>query len=327
MLEIFEKLSEIVSVSGRERKLAERVAELVEPYADEVRIDTLGNVIAFKKGLSEAPKKLMITAHTDEVGFTTTYIEENGRVRVSPVGCIDVPAAAFSQVVFSGGAVGLLIPDGKVEGGSYYIDLGACSKEQAEKLVSPGETASVRSSLFKMENGYISGRPFDDKLCCAVLIEAMKRLKDVPNDLYFVFTTQEEIGSRGAAVAVNAIEPDIGIAVDGTFACDSYGPKAHDIKLGGGAAIKIRDNSLICSEKIVEKMIELAKKHEVKYQLELLEGGGCDAGVMQSTGKGTLAGSISVPMRHMHTPREMANISDLDECMKLLILLCEDETL
>ena len=323
MTELIKKLMYVPGISGREDKIAEVIKKEVEAYADEVYTDPVGNLIAHKKGNG---KKVMFAAHMDEIGYFVTFIDDRGLIKVGNVGGINAIAGAFTQVVSEKGVYGVIVPsdmkDVKVDG--LYIDIGAKTKKQAESKVKIGDYF-VHVPTFRRLNGstrYI-GRPFDDRIGCAVLIETLKNVKNTDNDLYFVFSVQEEVGCRGAKPAAYSIEPEVGIAIDVTAVGGKPGAPTMDVKLGGGAAIKIKDASVICSYEIVNKMRELAKENKVKYQEEILIRGGTDTSAMQISKGGCLAGAISVPSAYIHSVNEMIDMSDVKEIVKLATLVAE----
>ena len=323
MTELIKKLMFVPGISGREDKIAEVIKKEVEAYADEVYTDLVGNLIAHKKGNG---KKVMFAAHMDEIGYFVTFIDDRGLIKVGNVGGINAIAGAFTQVVSEKGVYGVIVPsdmkDVKVDG--LYIDIGAKTKKQAESKVKIGDYF-VHVPAFRRLNGstrYI-GRPFDDRIGCAVLIETLKNVKNTDNDLYFVFSVQEEVGCRGAKPAAYSIEPEVGIAIDVTAVGGKPGAPTMDVKLGGGAAIKIKDASVICSYEIVNKMRELAKENKVRYQEEILIRGGTDTSAMQISKGGCLAGAISVPSAYIHSVNEMIDMSDVKEIVKLATLVAE----
>ena len=324
MTELVKKLMFTSGVSGREDKISEVIRKEVEPYADEVYNDPMGNLVAHKKGNG---KKVMFAAHMDEIGYFVTFIDDRGLIKVGSVGGINTLAGAFTQVVSENGVYGVIVPSDskdipKCE--DLYIDIGVKTKKQAEAKVKVGDYF-VHVPAFRRLNGtsrYI-GRPFDDRVGCAILVETLKNVKNTDNDLYFVFTVQEEVGSRGARPATYHIEPEIGIAIDVTRVGGKPGSPTMDVKLGGGAAIKIKDSSVICSYEIVNKMRELAKENKVKYQDEMLVSGGTDTSVMQISKGGCLVGAISIPSAYIHSVNEMIDMGDVKEIVKLATLVAE----
>ena len=260
MRNILRQLLKIPSVSGREGKLGEYIAGEMRSYFDTVRTDALGNVICHKNGTG---KKLLFCAHMDEIGFIVTFIEEDGFLRCAPVGGIDWNAAAYSRVVFENGRSGVLIPEDGVKpedykGDTFVVDIGAKSRAEAARLIKIGDCFALEGGLFSLAGSRICGRPLDDKLGCAVLMSAAKEAASFQNDITFVFSVQEEVGLRGARTAAFDVVPDYGIAVDVTLTGDTKGAKPMAVSLGKGAAIKLKDKSVICDAYLTEKIACLA---------------------------------------------------------------------
>jgi len=324
MVKYIKDLVKILSVSGHEEKSADYIAEQMSPYFDEVYKDTLGNLICHKKGMG---KKLMMCAHMDEIGFIVTYIEDDGYVRFAPIGGISFAAAAYSEVVFENGRVGVIVPESEVKpadykADSFVVDLGAKTKKEAERLCKIGDTFAVRPSVTSLAGGRLCGRPLDDKIGCAILMAAAEKSDSFKNDVTFVFTVQEEVGIRGARTAAFAVKPDFGVALDVTATGDAKGAKPMAVKLSGGAAIKIKDQSAICDVTLVEKMKTLAKDNKIPYQLEILPFGGTDTASMQLAGEGCRAGCISIPTRYIHSAVETVCEKDVKAAIDLTVALC-----
>lgn len=323
MIDLLKKLMLTPSVSGREDKIREVIKNQVEPYADEVIIDPVGNLIAHKKGNG---KKIMFCAHMDEIGFFANYITDKGFIKISSIGGISYLASAYTEVVSEKGVTGVLIPEktGEIpKAEAMYIDIGAKNKKQAESKVEPGDFFVVKPSIKRLMNQRYIGRPFDDRVGCGILIEALKQTKS-DNDLYFVFSVQEEVGSRGAKPATYTIKPDIGIALDVTATGDRPGDKTLDVSLGKGCAIKIKDDSVICNPTLVKEMRRIAEENGVKYQNEVLLFGGTDTSVIQTTAGGCVAGAISIPSTNIHSSVEMIDMVDVKEAVKLTVLLANN---
>ena len=328
MINELKKLLKIQGVSSREDKVAAYIKELIAPYVDEISTDPLGNLICLKRGTAKAPKKVMLCAHMDEIGFMVNFIQKDGIVRVTRVGGINYNAYSNCRVIFENGAVGVLVPEGKTEvrdltPDKFYVDLGVKTKAEAERLVKLGEMCSAESGLTKLYGTRYAGRPFDDRIGCYVMIEAAKKLGKCKNDVYFVFSTQEEVGCRGAQTASYNVLPDIGIAFDVTPSGDTVNPSTNlCVKLGGGAAIKIKDSSVICDRALVALMFEAAKKNNIKHQTEVLTYGGTDTSAMQTVAGGSRAGCISIPVRFCHSQNEIIDMKDVDACVELGVLAC-----
>jgi endoglucanase len=325
MTDLLKKLMFTSGVSGRENGICQLIKKEVEPYADEITVDAVGNLIVRKKGNG---KKIMFAAHMDEIGFFVTTIDSKGFAHISPVGGINYISASFTEVVSEKGVYGALVPSSKSgeapKAEDVYIDIGAKNKKQAEKYVSIGDYFVVAPKFRRLLNNRYIGRPFDDRIGCLILIEALKNIKESKNDLYFVFTVQEEVGLRGSKPASYNVSPDIGIALDVTGTGDKLGGGKMEVSLGKGCAIKIKDSSVICSHEIVSKMRELAKENNIKYQDEMLPAGGTDTAAMQITGKGAKVGAISIPSAFIHSGVEMIDMADVKEAIKLTTVLAKE---
>lgn len=312
------------SVSGREQKIREKISAIVSPFCDEMRTDALGNLIAVKKGAGDG-KRAMLAAHMDEIGFMVTFIEDSGMLRVATVGGISFTAAAFGEVVSENGVRGTIIPEEKVKpadfkADSFYIDIGAKSKKQAEAKVRIGDFFVLTPHVQKLAGGRVCGRPLDDRIGCAVLLDIAERLhgKELDGDVYYVFSVQEEVGCRGAMTAAFAIKPDIAICLDVTATGDTLGASPMACRLGDGAAVKIKDASVICNEEIVRGLCETAQENKIKYQKEILLFGGTDTSSMQLAGAGAAVGAVSIPTRYIHSGNEMCDLSDAQSCAALV---------
>ena len=325
MYSLIKKVVCCPGVSGNEKQIAALLEKEVAPYVDETYTDALGNLIAIKYGnLPDGErKKLLYCAHMDEIGFIVTYIEDNGYLRLAPIGGINFVAAAFSHVVFANGEKGILVPEAGTKGDSltadkFVVDIGASSAKEASRRVKIGDCFSLAHNLSKLGANRAVGRPIDDRIGCAVMIETAKKLaENCPHDMYYVFSVQEEVGCRGARPAGFSIAPDIALAFDVTGTGDSAGSKPMAVKLGGGAAIKIKDGSVICSGEVVSKLQKLAKDNKIASQNEILLYGGTDTSVLQGAGVGAYAGCISIPSRYIHSGVEMIDLRDVNACVDL----------
>jgi endoglucanase len=310
------------SISGRETAVANKIRSYIEPLVDECYVDALGNLIALKKGSAEDKKRIMLCAHMDEIGFLVTFIEESGYIRIAPVGGINFLAYSFNEVVSENGVPGVLVPEGRVAANELsadkvYIDIGAKNKKEAERKVKIGDFFVVRSYAKRMCGTRLMGRPFDDRVACAILIDLAKKITAPKNDVYYVFSVQEEVGCRGSKTAAFAIEPDYALAFDVTGTGDTIGARPMACKLGDGAAIKIKDSSVICDMKTVEKLTALAKENKIKHQHEILTFGGTDTSSMQIAKGGCLAAALSIPSRYIHSGVEMIDLADAEACVAL----------
>ena len=328
---MFTELKKIVmpiGVSGDESEVSSVIAAEIAPYVDKVYSDALGNLIAFKKGKGKKPKKLMFAAHMDEIGFMASYIDEKGFIRVSRLGGINYQAAAFSEVIFKNGTKGVLVPEARIQLRDYrpenfYVDIGAKSKKDALRRVKIGDTCRVAPSLYKLAGSRVAGRPIDDRIGCMMLVEAAKAAKDFENDTYFVFTSQEEVGVRGAKVSAFSIAPDYAVAVDIGGAGDTPACVPMAVNLGDGIAVKIKDAMVICNPVMIKILQDIAESLRVPYQFEILEGGGTDTCVIQQAAGGCIAGALSVPTRYGHSAVEVIDMNDVAGGVRIMAGLCE----
>lgn len=317
------KLLEIPGPSGYETACADYIESEMRPYVDEIRRDVMGNLICVKKGTG-AGKRILVAAHMDEIGFIVTAIEEKGFLRVSNIGGIHPQVTQGSHVVLKSGAQGVLFCEAGSEKNAMFIDVGASSREEAESKAQVGDWAVVRGVVSDMGNR-IAAPYMDDRSGCAVLMETLRRLGKTENEVVGVFTTQEEVGLRGATTAGYAVDPDMAIALDVTISQDF--PRVNDknayvvSELGKGAAIKIMDPGLIAHPTVVAALEEAANKAGVPYQREVLIGGTTDAGAIHKTRGGVPSGVISLPCRYVHAPCEMCDLRDLEGAVSILLNL------
>ena len=320
LLELIQTLNAAHGPSGDEGGIRERLAELARPLADEISTDTMGNLIVRKLG---SGPRVMLCAHMDSIGFIVTHVEENGFLRVGRLGGISPKEAAYTPVRFAGGARGVIVPEEKADFGKLkldecYVDIGAKDRETALKAVAVGDTLIYDSPCFTNQDKVVS--PYlDNRISCAILLKVLEEMELCPNDLYVVFTVQEEVGLRGAKPAAWAVDPDYAVVVDVTDVDDTPGSeKCGTARLGKGPAIKIMDSSVICHPDMIQKLESQAKTLDMPTQRDIMRAGGTDAGVMHTTRIGVRTGGVSVPCRYIHTPVEMADLKDAQDCVKLL---------
>lgn len=320
LLELIQTLNAAHGPSGDEGGIRERLAELARPLADEISTDTMGNLIVRKLG---SGPRVMLCAHMDSIGFIVTHVEENGFLRVGRLGGISPKEAAYTPVRFADGARGVIVPEEKADFGKLkldecYVDIGAKDRETALKAVAVGDTLIYDSPCFTNQDKVVS--PYlDNRISCAILLKVLEEMELCPNDLYVVFTVQEEVGLRGAKPAAWAVDPDYAVVVDVTDVDDTPGSeKCGTVRLGKGPAIKIMDSSVICHPDMIQKLESQAKTLDMPTQRDIMRAGGTDAGVMHTTRIGVRTGGVSVPCRYIHTPVEMADLQDARDCAKLL---------
>lgn len=320
---LLEKLTQAFGVSGYEREIREVIREEVKAYADEVTVDALGNLIALKKGTGENKIKIMTASHMDEIGFQVMKIDDKGLIKVRGLGGIPVANTVMNRVKFRNGTRGIVsstvkIDDIKNDIKKLYIDIGAQSKEEALKYVQVGDVACYDGEYLELKDNNIVAKALDDRIGCYMAIEALKKLENPYNDVYFVFTVQEEVGLRGATVAAERIKPDLGIALDVTVAHDFPNAGEGSNALGGGAAIKLSDGSVLCDEYLVEEMIKCAEENSIKYQRDIIDAGGTDAGAINRSHYGVRSAGISVATRYVHGPNCFVNMKDTEASIELL---------
>lgn len=338
-VELLRRLSEIDGVPGREEHVRDLVVAELEGLVDEVREDALGNVIALKRG--SAPdgerKKIMISAHMDEIGFIVKFVDDKGYLRLQNLGGFDTRNLFARDVTVwtkDGPLPGILSPGGRPvhlatpedrkkvpDLKEFFVDLGR-SGEDVKARVRVGDPVTL-DHAFREVGDLLCGKAMDDRASVFVQIEALRALKDTPptHDVYAVFSTQEEVGLRGAIVAAYSVEPDIGIGLDVTLAVDTpgVGPDEAVTKMGDGVGIKLYDSSMISTRWLVDEFVALAEEQGIAYQLEILPLGGTDGAAIQRTRGGVPSITLSLPTRYIHTVVESIHVKDTQAEIDLLV--------
>ncbi|HOZ38972.1 MAG TPA: M20/M25/M40 family metallo-hydrolase [Anaerolineaceae bacterium] len=318
---ILQTLVETPGPSGSEHVIREKIKAEIEGHADEVYTDALGNLIARKGTLKEGGKRIMISAHVDEIGLMITHVDDNGFARFLPIGGINPLTCLGGRVLFMNGTQGVigmerLEKDEHPELGKYFIDTGATSK--ADSKVGVGDVCGFERPLLDLGIRVVA-KSMDDRVAAAIAVEALKEVKPGVNELFFVFSVQEEVGIRGAITAAYGVDPEVGVAVDVTRTGDTPLGVKMEVALGNGPAIKVRDSSFIADPRVVKWMVSEAKAQKLPYQMEVLEAGGTDGAAMQRTRAGVPAGCLSIPCRYIHSPSEMVDRDDVENSVKLLV--------
>lgn len=337
-VDLLKRICEAPGIPGREEQVRALVVGELEPLVDEIRVDALGNVIATKKG--RGGPRVMLAAHMDEIGFMVRHIDDNGFVRLQNVGGFDARTLAAQRVLIHthGGDVlrGALQPEAKpihvlqpdeikpFKITDYYVDLGLTA-EEVRARVEIGDMVTLDRTLERVGNTVMS-KALDDRVSVFIMIEALRSLGDHEAEVVAVATTQEEVGLRGAQTAAYGVEPDIAVALDVTLAGDIPGfkPDEQVTRLGQGVAIKVFDSSHIPNYKLVRHFRDVAERHGITHQLEVLSRGGTDAGPMQRARTGAPAITISTPTRYLHTVNEMANVNDIQAAIQLVARYLEE---
>ena len=323
--ELLKELSPVHGPSGDEGGIRERIARLARPNADEVTEDALGSLIVHKSGPGP---RVMFAAHMDSIGFIVTHIEKEGFLRTGRLGGLSAKEAAYAPVRFQNGVRGVFVPEEKADFGKLrldqcFLDIGARDEAEARTLVQVGDTA-VYDGPVRIQGSRVTAPYLDDRIACAVLLAALERVPQPACDLYLVFTVQEEVGLRGARTAAWQVEPEVGIAVDVTDVDDTPGSeKGGTVRLGGGAAVKVMDSSVICHPKVVARLEELAQAQGIPVQRDIMRAGGTDAGAIHTARMGARTGGISIPCRYIHTPAETADLGDAEQCVRLAAALIQ----
>lgn len=326
---LLKQLTEASGVSGNENEVRSLIIDEIKDYVDELMVDSLGNIIAHKKG-NKSFKKLMIAAHMDEVGLLVKDIDASGLLKFMPVGGID-KRILVSKTVKVGrdkikGVIGAKPIHLQEKGESkkpidldgMYIDIGAKSKEDAEKSVSIGDYVVFDSSYQEFGDGLIKAKALDDRVGCALLIELIK--EDKENDFYAVFTVMEELGLRGAGPAAYSVEPDTAIILEGTVCYELPELESHltPTKLGEGPSISLMDRTTVYDSNLIEKIVALAEENNISYQYRKTSMGGNDSGKIHTSKAGCGTAALSVPCRYIHGPNSVMSKKDYSHTYQLL---------
>jgi endoglucanase len=326
MKSLIQKLTQTPGPSGYEQEIRKVIREEISPLSKSIQVDALGSLIVRMGEKKPGGLRVMVAAHMDEIGVIVSHVEKKGFVRFSNLGTILPRYLAGGRVRFLNGVRGVINHDRSEELAripgieKYFIDVAATSDKDCPVKV--GDVGVFDREFLDMGKR-VSSKAMDDRVACAVLIETMRKIKTTPNELVFVFSTQEEVQSRGAQTAAYAIEADLGIAVDVTPSGDILGVKMQ-IYLGQGPAIKVRDVGMISDPKVVKWMADTAKKNQIPVQMEVLDVGSTDARTMQIARSGMLAGALSIPCRYVHSPSELVDVDDVSQTVKLLTALLSE---
>ncbi len=321
MKPLIQKLTESFSPSGNETAIRELIRAEIKGHADEVKVDALGNLIVHKAGKGKNGRRIMLAAHMDEIGLIATHIDEKGFIRFSNIGGVRPVSLNGSRVRFMSGVPGVISFDRLMDPTraptleQCYIDVGAQDKQGCPVKV--GDVCAFDRPFLDLGKRLVA-KSMDDRISCAVLIETLRNLGASPHDLYFVFTTQEELGTRGATTSAFGIDPEIGISVDVTGTGDTPRGAKMEVALGNGPAIKVKDGGMLSDPRIVEWMVKVAAKARIPCQREVLEGGTTDARAIQLVRAGVPVGCLSIPCRYVHSPSEMVDFDDVQNAVKLL---------
>ena len=330
MIETVKTLCSLFGPSGCEDEVRDYIRAQAEPYADEITENANGSLLVFKRGRKQLRHTVMLAAHMDEVGLIITRIEDNGCLRFAFVGGVD-RRVVLGKKVFLGanrlpGVIGMrpIHLCDKEERGSVpklknlYIDIGARSREEAEKLTFLGDYACFGGGCTALQNDLVRMKAIDDRIGCAILLETLKQ--DLPCDTWFAFTVQEEVGCRGAFASAFHIRPDIALVVEGTTAADS--PQAEGAQRvcspGAGPVLPFMDGGAIYDRGLFLLLREIAEEKGIPWQTKTRIAGGTDARAIQQSNGGCRVGAVSAAVRYIHSPSSVASLRDFEQ-MKVIV--------
>jgi endoglucanase len=318
------QLAEAHGPSGYEDRVRDLIRAQVEPLADSVRVDRLGNLRAAVNEKGDG-LRVMIAAHMDEIGLMVTHVDDQGFARFTYVGDLWPATLVGNRFAFSNGALGVINvekyedrpPVDKLD--KLYLDFGAAGAGACPVRV--GDVATFDRSFVDLGQRW-AGKAMDDRAGCAILIEVMRRLAGhTPHAVHFVFTVQEELASQGALTGAFDIQPDVSLAVDVTASGDVPAATPFPVMLGKGPAVRVADSRTLVHPRVREWIVRVAEAQDIPYQLEVSTGLTTDAEKMQQAGAGSAAGILSVPCRHLHTPSEMVDAGDVGRTVDLIVAL------
>jgi endoglucanase len=335
IVELLSRLSQAYGPSGYEDEVRTIIVDEIKKSMKKPWVDSLGNVYAEIPGTGKGPKT-MVSAHMDEVGFIIKYVGDSGYLRFGTLGGIDSKVLCAQRVLLQGsrpvlGVIGskpphILSPDEAkkpAEVQELYIDIGASSREEVNKLgIDVGTTGTFDVKFNHVASGsMVVGKALDNRAGCVAalrLLDALSR-KPASSTVVFAFTVQEELGMRGATVAVTSVLPDAALVFESAVAADSPGVAGKDriLTVGKGPAVRVMDNSMITQRLMFEYMKRTAEAHSIPYQIHLNLGGATDAGKIHLSGKGIPTGVLSTPCRYLHSPSSMLDIQDLENLLRL----------
>lgn len=326
IFEAFRTLSMTFGPSGREHGIAETITEIIAEVVPHIgdwdhHTDAMNNLIYHRSGEG---KKVLLAAHMDSIGIVVTHINDNGFARFAQVGGLMLGDLIDCRVRFANGTRGVISFEEKTEYknlgfDNLFLDIGAKDKAQAEASIQVGDFAVFDGEPFA-QGDILCGPYLDNRIGCLTLIAAMAQIEQTDCDLYVAFTAQEEVGLRGAQTAAFAVQPEYAIAVDVTDTGDMPERKyPMAVRLGEGPAVKVMDRSVICDYDVKHTLYHAAEQAGIPVQREIMEFGGTDTGVIQRTAGGVKAGAVSIPTRYIHSPNEMASISDIRNAATLIV--------
>jgi len=335
IIELLSQLSQAYGPSGYEDEVRKIIVDEIKKTVQNPWVDSLGNVYAEIPGTGKGPKT-MVSAHMDEVGFIVKHVEDSGFLRFGLLGGIDSKVLSAQRVLIHSsvpvvGVIGskpphILSPEEAkkpVEVGELYIDVGAPSREDVNKLgIDVGTTGTFDAPFKHVASGsMVVGKALDNRAGCVAALRLLESLSTKPpsSNVVFTFTVQEELGMRGATVIAKSVMPDVALVLESAVAADSPGVSGKDriLTVGNGPAVRVMDNSMITQRLMFEYMKRTAKTQGIPYQIHLNLGGATDAAKIHLSCKGIPTGVLSTPCRYIHSPSSMLDIRDLENLLKL----------
>jgi putative aminopeptidase FrvX len=321
MKELIVRLAEACGPAGNEDNVRALLKEAVEKYADEVREDVVGNLIATKKGTGANKQHLALVAHMDESGLMVLHVEESGLLRVGGIGPVEPAYLVGQRVQFPNGTIGVVGSESAedVTMLRLFVDLGVTSKAEALERVKVGDSCALLQNALEIAPNRLVGKALDNRVGCAAAVEVLKRLGTVQHDVSVIFSVQHGVGSRGVKTAGFALKPDFALVLDGVRTGDVPGAGRIEVKLGGGPSVKIMDNGVIVPPRIKHFLIERAEAAGIPYQLEVNAEGTSDTGTLLLIEDGIPSGALSVPVRCLASGAEIVDLRDVEATVNLAV--------
>ena len=341
-MKLMRELSLAPGISGDEKEIVKIIERELDGVADSIECDSMGNVIATKKGEKKAPT-VMLAAHMDEIGLMVRFIDDNGFIKFSKIGGIN-DQMLMNQTVTIHSSVGdsvvgvigskpphVTSPDERkkvVKWEDMFIDIGPKDKEDAEKMVCVGDAITFNALFEEYPNNLVMGKALDNRVGCYVMIEVLKRV-DSRATVYGVGTVQEEVGLKGARTSSFRLNPDLAFALDVTLSGDHPGikPEEAPVVIGEGPAIVLADASgrgILTQQSVKDLLVKAGDENDIKYQLEVSDGGTTDGSAIHLTREGIPTGVLSVPTRYIHTPVSVCSMDDIESTIKLIVAAIND---
>ncbi len=326
MKELIQSFAKIPGPAGSEAEIAKAIRARIEPVVDEVFTDVMGNLFAIKKPQSTTSttgKTVLISAHMDEPGISVVDIDEDGFLRIAPLGHLKPSDLIGQRVKFARSKiVGVIAAEGdiaseRVEFSNLFIDIAVKSKADAQKLVQIGDAAAFDYEFQEITPRVLLSHALDNRVSCAVAVDLLEKV-ELPYQLVVVFSTQQQVGARGIQVAGYRINPDLAMVLDATPAGDTPKSKNLQVKMGGGVAIKAQDAGMVVAPALRNFLIDLAENEKIPSQMEVAPTAHSDASAIQVSRSGVPTCGLSVPMRYLDTPSQMVHMDDVENMRKLL---------